>query len=158
MIFLKNGAHANSHDVMKCNFPNGFNFTVSLSFFSFNFTCHVFHCRISIFPFVIWFRNRLGFAHECNLKRDSFHATVDFKLYGYNKLTSNTGIVCNSDTAKTVKCNSSHFTSTSCSMLVVTIILWHGIRIVPFKNFIKKKLFVNFNSEHVFEMKRQVNE
>lgn len=45
-------------------------------------------------------------------------------------LTANACIVCNSNTAKTVKCNSSYFTSTASTMLIITIILGHWIRVV----------------------------
>lgn len=45
-------------------------------------------------------------------------------------LTANACIVCNADTAKTVKCNGSHFASASGTVFIITIILGHWIRVI----------------------------
>lgn len=45
-------------------------------------------------------------------------------------LTSDTGIVGDSNATKTIECDCGHFTCTSGAVLIVPIILRHGIRIV----------------------------
>lgn len=117
------------------------------SFFahSLNSVCRVFHC---LFHFVFYYRN---FLYAFFTQRKPFGTWTRIDLHRVSTyvpimLTSNTGIVCDTNAAEAVKCNSSHFASASCSMFIISIILGHWIAVISCR---KKKTLVNDIKIHI---------